>query len=115
VGLRFLVVPFTTAFLKWMKEYKKQMITCNCDGNILSQPTGIDFAAGTHPLVAITQDESTFPMNDQQYMKWDHGNAKRPEAKNEGPTIMILGMMTEEWGELKYGNRCVIIFPPICC
>jgi hypothetical protein len=48
-------------------------------------------------------------------MKWDHGDAKRPEAKNEGPTIIILGIMTEEWGELKHGNRCVIVFPPICC
>ena len=103
-------VEYHTAFLKWMEEYEKQMTTYNHDGNILSQPTGINFKAGIYPLVAITQDESTFPMNYQLCMKWDHGDAKKPEAKNGGPIIMISGMMTEEWGELNHGDRCIVVF-----
>lgn len=85
------VVEYCTAFLKWMEEYEKQMTTYNHDGNILSQPTSINFKAGIYPLVAITQDESAFPMN-------------------EGPTIMISGMMMEKWGELKHDDRCIVVF-----
>ena len=50
----------------------------------------------------VTQDESTFTMYDHQPTKWDHIDAKQPENKNEGPSLMMSCMMTEEWGELRH-------------
>jgi len=32
-------------------------------------------------------------------------HAKQPEEKNEGPSLMISGMLTQEWGELKHGDE----------
>jgi hypothetical protein len=87
-----------------MEEYSKWMTTYDRDGNILLCPTGINIAPGIYPLIEITQDESTFTMYHQRRMKWDHADAKRPEEKNEGPSLMISGMMTQEWGELKHGD-----------
>ena len=88
-----------------MEEYQKHMTTYNWDGNILSLPTGINIAAGIYPLVKITQDESTFTMYDQCQTKWDHTDGKQPEEMNEGPSLMISGMLTQEWGELKHGDQ----------
>ena len=91
-------------FLVRMEEYSKRMTTYDRDGNILSYPTGIDIAAGIYPLIEITQDESTFTMYDRRRTKLDHADAKKPEEKNEGPSLMISGMLTQEWGELKHGD-----------
>jgi hypothetical protein len=99
------VVKYRTGFLVRMQEYQKRMTTYNRDGSILSHPTGIDIAAGKYPLVEITQDESTFTMYDRRWTKWDHADAKQPEEKNEGPSLMISGMLTQEWGELKHGDQ----------
>ncbi|KAF8218920.1 hypothetical protein L208DRAFT_1345617, partial [Tricholoma matsutake] len=55
-------------------------------------------------LIKITQDESTFTMYNQRQTKWDHADAKQPEEKNEGPSLMILGMLTQEWGELEHND-----------
>ena len=99
------VIEYRTGFLVCMQEYQKRMTTYDQDGNILSHPTGIDIAAGKYPLVEITQDESTFTMYDQHRTKWDHADAKQPEEKNEGPSLMISGMLTQEWGELKHGDQ----------
>ena len=78
------------------------MTTNDRDSNILSHPTGINFAAGIYPLIEITHDKNTFTMYNWCHMKWDHAEAKQPEEKNEGPSLMISGIMTQEWGELKY-------------
>ena len=101
------VVEYCKGFLVRMQEYQKRMTTHNQDGNILLHPTGIDIAAGKYPLVEITQDESTFMMYDRHWTKWDHVDAKQPEEKNEGPSLMILGMLTQEWGKLKHGDQWV--------
>jgi len=98
------VVEYRKGFLARMEEYSKQMTTYDRDGNILSHPTGINIAAGIYPLIEITQDESTFTMYDQRRTKWDHAEAKQPKEKNEGPSLMISGMLTREWGELKHGD-----------
>ena len=96
------VVEYRKGFLARMEEYSKRMTTYDRDGNIISHPTGINIAAGIYPLIEITQDESTFTMYDWRRMKWDHADAKQPEEKNEGPSLMISGMLTQEWGELKH-------------
>ena len=88
-----------------MEEYQKWMTIYDQNGNILSHPTGIDITAGNYPLVEITQDKNTFTMYDWHCTKWDHADAKQPEEKNEGPSLMILGMLTQEWGELKHGDQ----------
>jgi hypothetical protein len=67
-------------------------------------PTGIDIAAGIYPLIKITQDKSTFTIYDWHRMKWDHADAKQSKEKNEGPSLMISDMLTQEWGELKHGD-----------
>ena len=79
-------------------------LTYDRDGNILSHSTGINIAARIYPLIEVTQDKSTFTMYDQHHMKWDRVDAKQPEEKNEGPSLMISGMLTQEWGELKHGD-----------
>lgn len=99
------VIEYRKGFLVCMQEYQKCMTTYDQDGNILSHPTGIDIAAGKYPLVEITQDESTFTMYDRHRTKWDHADAKQPEEKNEGPSLMISGMLTQEWGKLKHGDQ----------
>jgi hypothetical protein len=101
------VVKYHKGFLACMGEYSKRMTTYDRDGNILSRPTGINIAAGIYPLIEITQDESTFTMYDRHRTKWDHADAKQPEEKNEGPSLMILGMLTQEWGELKHRDLWV--------
>ncbi|KAG2124867.1 hypothetical protein DEU56DRAFT_703926, partial [Suillus clintonianus] len=98
------VVEYRKGFLSRMNEYSKRMTTYDRDGNILSMPTGIDLAAGIYPLIKVTQDESTFTMYDRRQTKWDHEDAKQPEAKGEGPSLMVSGMLTEEWGELRHGD-----------
>jgi len=90
------VVEYRKGFLACMTEYSKLMTTYNWDGNVLTHPTGIDLATGILPLVEITQDESTFMMYDWCQTKWDHADAKWPEEKNEGPLLMILGMLKQE-------------------
>jgi hypothetical protein len=120
------VVEYRKGFLSRMNEYSKRMTTYDQDGNILSMPTGIDLAAGIYPLIKVTQDESTFTMYDRRRTKWDHEDAKQPEAKGEGPSLMVSGMLTEEWGELRHVDRCVetslsfliVTLPPVnpeCC
>ena len=99
------VVEYHKGFLVHMEEYQKCMTTYNQDGNILSLPTGINIAAGIYTLIKITQNESTFTMYDWCWTKWDHTDGKQPEEKNEGPSLMILGMLTQEWGELKHGDQ----------
>lgn len=74
------------------------------NSNILSYPTGIDIAAGNYSFVEITQDKGMFIMYDQCETKCDDADAKQPEEKNEGPLLMILAMLTQEWGELKHGG-----------
>jgi hypothetical protein len=98
------VVEYRKGFLARMEEYTKLMTPYNRDGNILSHPTGVDLAAGIFPLIEITQDESTFTMYDRRRTKWDHADAKQPEEKNEGPSLMISGMLTQEWGELEHNG-----------
>ena len=109
-----------------MNDYSKWIMTYDRDGNILSLPTGIDLAAGIYPLIKVTQDKSIFMMYDKRQTKWDYEDAKQPEAKGEGPSLMVSGMLTEEWGELRHGDRCVetslsfliVILPPAnpeCC
>jgi len=99
------VIKYCEGFLVRMQEYQKQMTTYDRDGNILLHPTGIDIAAKNYPLIEITQDESTFTMYDRRWTKWNHADAKQPEEKNEGPSLMISGMLTQEWGELKHGDQ----------
>ena len=100
------VVKYCKGFLARMEEYSKRMTTYNRDGNIIFHPTGINIAAGNYPLVEIMQDESTFTMYDWHQTKWDHADAKQPEEKNEGLSLMISGMLTtQEWGELKHGDQ----------
>ena len=77
------------------------------DGNVLTHLTGVDLTTGILPLVKITQDESTFTMYDWHWTKWDHADAKQPEEKNEGPSLMILGMLTQEWDELEHNGEWV--------
>jgi hypothetical protein len=96
------VVAYCKGFLVCMQEYQKQMTTYDRDSNILSHPTGIDIAAGNYPLVEITQDKSTFTMYD---WRWTKADVKQPEEKNEGPSLMISGMLTQEWGKLKHGDQ----------
>ena len=60
------VVEYRKGFLKRMAEYSKRMTAYDKDGNILSEPTGIDFSAGIFPLDKVTQDESTFTMYDRR-------------------------------------------------
>ena len=98
------VVEYWKGFLAHMNEYSKLMTTYDQDGNVLTHPTGIDLTAGVLPLIEITQDESTFTMYDWCRTKWDHANAKQPEEKNKGPSLMILGMLTQEWGELEHNG-----------
>jgi len=98
------VVAYHERFLVCMQEYQKRMTTYDQDSNILSHPTGIDIEAGNYPLIEITQDESTFTMYDWHWTKWDHADTKQPEEKNEGQSLMISGMLTQEWGELKHGD-----------
>ena len=99
------IVEYREGFLVRMQEYQKWMTTYDQDGNVLLHPTGIDIAAGNYPLVEIMQDESTFTMYDRCQTKWDHADAKQPEEKNEGPSLMISGMLTQGWGELKHGDQ----------
>ena len=98
------VVKYQKGFLACMKEYSKLMTTYDWDSNVLTHPTGVDLAAGILPLIEITQDESTFTMYDWRQTKWDHADAKQPEEKNEGPSLMISGMLTQEWGELEHNG-----------
>jgi hypothetical protein len=98
------VVEYRKGFLARMTEYSKLMTTYDRDGNVLAHPTGVDLATGILPLVEITQDESTFTMYDRRRTKWDHADAKQPEEKNEGPSLMISGMLTQEWGELEHNG-----------
>ena len=98
------VVKYREGFLSRMEAYSRRMTTYNRDGTILSHPTGINIVAGIYPLIEITQDESTFTMYDRCHTKWDHVDAKQPEKKNKGPLLMISGMLTQEWGELKHGD-----------
>jgi hypothetical protein len=99
------VVEYRKGFLSCMDEYSKRMTTYDCNGNIFTEPTGINLAAGIFPLVKITHDESTFTMYDRRRTKWDHADTKQPEAKNEGASLMVSGLLTEEWGELRHGDR----------
>ena len=98
------VVEYQRGFLVRMTEYSKLMTNYDQDGNVLTHPTGVDLAAGILPLVEITQDESTFTMYDRRRTKWNHADAKQPEEKNEGPSLMISAMLTQEWGELKHNG-----------
>ena len=98
------VVEYRKGFLARMTEYSKLMTTYDWDGNVLTHPTGVDLATGILPLVKITQDESTVTMYDRCRTKWDHANAKQPEEKNEGPSLMISGMLTQEWGEMEHNG-----------
>ncbi|KAG2158774.1 uncharacterized protein EDB93DRAFT_1064563, partial [Suillus bovinus] len=107
------VVEYRKGFLSRMNKYSKWMTTYDHNGNVLSLPTGIDLAAGIYPLVKVTQDESTFTMHDRRQMKWDHKDTKQPETKGEGPSLMVSGMLTEEWGELRHGNsESQVLFKP---
>ena len=98
-------MEYHKGFLVCMEEYQKCMTTYDWDGNILSLPIGINIAAGIYPLVEIMQDESTFTMYDWCQTKWDHTDAKQPEEKNEGPSLMISAMLNQEWGKLKHRDQ----------
>lgn len=98
------VVKYWKGFLACMEEYSKLMTTYDRDGNVLTHLTGVDLTTGILPLVEITQDESTFTMYNQHQTKWDHADAKQPEEKKEEPSLMILGMLTQEWGELEHNS-----------
>lgn len=97
------VVKYWEEFLRRWEEYEKRMVTYDNDGNILTNPSGFPVPQGPHfRLVLVTHDESTFYAHDQRRNQWNHSTDKAtPERKGEGPSLMILDMLTPDWGQLK--------------
>ena len=90
------VVKYRKEFLTRMEEYSKRMTTYDRDGNIVSDPTDIDFAAEKYPLVLLVHDESTFTLYDRRKTKWSHADIAQPEPKGEGPSLMVSEILTQE-------------------
>ena len=101
------VVEYRNQFIKRWKEYKKRMVTYANNGNIDSTPSGFPVPQGHHFwLILVTHDESTFYANDRRKTRWSHSSEKvTPQKKGEGPSLMILDMLTLEWGQLVHGKE----------
>ena len=62
------VVQYQKEFIAIWKDYEKQMVTYDKDGNIDFTPTGFPIAQGhCFQLILVTHDESTFYTNDWWY------------------------------------------------
>ncbi|TDL26508.1 hypothetical protein BD410DRAFT_881969 [Rickenella mellea] len=101
------VVKYREGFIQRMASYSKRMVTYDKDGNIASNPTDVDIAAGKHPLILVTHDESTFYANDRRKTKWEHADSMRPEPKGEGASLMVSDFLTTKWGRLVHNEQYV--------
>ena len=103
------VVQYHNEFLERWKGYKKCIVTYNNDGNIDSTPTGFPVPQGQwFHLVLVTQDKSTFYVNNCRRSMWTHkSNKATPQSKGEGSSIMISDFQTVDWGRLKDDIECM--------
>ena len=101
------VVQYQKEFIARWKDYEKQMVTYDKDGNIDFTPTGFPVPQGHRfRLILVTHDESTFYANDRRKTQYYHTSEKAtPQKKGEGPSLMISDMLTSEWGRLQDGEE----------
>jgi hypothetical protein len=104
------VVKYHNQFIQRWQEYEKKMFIYDNDGKIQYTPKGFPVTqAGWFHLILITHDESTFYANDHHKTGWSHSSEKAtPQPKGEGPSLMILDMLTSEWGCLRHGDEWVL-------
>ena len=74
------------------------MVTYDNDGDVDSTPSRFPVPQGHwFCLILITHDESTFHVNDHRKTEWTHLSQKATlQKKGEGPSLMILDMLTLE-------------------
>ncbi|KAG0693765.1 hypothetical protein DFH29DRAFT_985417 [Suillus ampliporus] len=98
-------------FIQQWQEYEKRMFIYDNDGNIQYTPKGFPVAqAGRFHLILVTHDESTFYANDHCKTGWSHSSEKAtPQRKGKGPSLMILDMLTSEWGQLQHASHEIIL------
>ena len=101
------VVQYRKEFIARWKDYEKQMVTYDKDGNIDFTPTGFPVPQGHRfRLILVTHDKSMFYANDQRKTQYYHTSKKAtPQKKGEGPSLMISDMLTSEWGRLQDGEE----------
>ena len=97
------VVQYRKEFIARWKDYEKQMVTYDMDGNIDFTPTRFPVPQGHHfRLILVTHDESMFYTNNQRKTQYYHISKRAtPQKKGEGPSLMISNMLTSEWGRLQ--------------
>jgi hypothetical protein len=86
------------------------MISYDKDGNTDETLSGFTVPPGqAFKLILVTHDKSTFYENDRQQNCWSHKNDKAtPQQKGEDTSLMVLDFLTTEWGQLTYGDECVL-------
>ena len=101
------VVEYRNQFIKRWREYEKRMDTYNDNRNVELTPSGCPVPQGHQFwLILVTHDESTFYANNRGKTKWSHVSEKVAlQKKGEGALLMILDMLTLEWGQQVHGEE----------
>ena len=101
------VVEYRNQFIKRWIEYEKRMAMYDNDGNVDLIPSGFPVPQGYwFWLILVTHVKSMFYANNRKKTKWSHASEKAtPQKKGKGPSLMILDMLTLEWGWLVHGEE----------